>query len=287
MIRSAIDIGSNSVRLLIGEVADDKVLALEQHLYTTRLGRTKKGEKLDALAVEKTISALKKFESIINKYVAAKPIVVATSAVREAADKADFSDLIYRELGWELKILSGEEEAKLSFKGATSIVRENAAVIDVGGGSTELIIDLDGKIIGKSVAVGAVRLNLGEIKRENLRSELLPLKANYVSMESKIIFVGVGGTITSLAAMKKKLNNYDRNKVNGCIITKFDLLTYYDELKKMTAEETIKKYPLLKNREDIICDGIEVYLALADLLGFKEITVSDAGILDGLLLQKI
>ncbi|MGI5824617.1 MAG: hypothetical protein ACOX7J_03510 [Bacillota bacterium] len=286
MIKAAVDIGSNSVRLLIGQVENGRVLALSQHLRTTRLGKTVKGGRLNAEAVARTLAALADFKKIVDKFgVRDNPVVAATSAVREAADKDDFARLILENFGWDLEILSGESEAEMSYLGATSVVEEAAAVIDVGGGSTELIFAEDGKITGKSAPVGAVRLHLGEAKREDLPMILEPLKKLFDRKKGSKTLVGVGGTITSLAAMKHKLREYSRQSINGTVITKEELASYYNELRQLEAAEILKKYPLLKNREDIICDGIAIYLVLADLLAFREIIVSDAGILDGLLLR--
>ena len=134
--------------------------------------------------------------------------------------------------------------------------------------------------------MGAVRLHGGEVEKEQLPEVLQPLKALYETATEPLAMVGVGGTITSLAAMKKQLTEYSREEINGTVISKDDLETYYQELSSLSNEEILAKYPLLKNREDIICDGIAIYLALADLLGFSQITVSDAGILDGLLLER-
>ena len=286
MLKAAVDIGSNSVRLLVGSVEKGRVQVAEQHLRTTRLGKTAKGGSLNKDAVARTIGALAEFKEILAKFgLQNSPVVAATSAVREAADKAEFAALIEKELGWRLQILDGEEEAALSYLGASSVVSEPAAVIDVGGGSTELIFAKDGKIVGRSVPVGAVRLHLGEVAAEDLAHSLQPLADLYAARQGGLVFVGVGGTITSLAAMKLGLKEYCREKINGVVITAAELAAYYEELQKMTAANILAKYPLLQNREDIICHGIAVYLTLAQLLPMAQIVVSDAGILDGLLLQ--
>lgn len=286
MKKAAIDIGSNSIRMLIGEVKENNVVALEQHLRTTRLGKTEKGGCLNKDAVTRTILALGEFKEILkNHNLADKPIVAATSAVREAADKEDFRQLIKKDLDWDLQILSGEEEAERSYLGASSIVKEKAAVIDVGGGSTELIFADCGQVYGQSVPVGAVRLHSGEVKNADLGQVLEPLKALYKKSAEPLVLVGVGGTITSLAAMKNNLKTYTREAVNGTIITRADLENFYAEITSMNGAEILQKYPLLKNREDIIGDGISIYLELFKLIDCDKITVSDAGILDGLLIK--
>lgn len=287
MMKAAIDIGSNSIRMLVGDAADGRVRMTAQYLRTTRLGKTAKGGSLNPEAVERTLAALAEFHEILQSCgLEKKPVVAATSAVREAADREDFKKKIADRLGWDLQILTGEEEARYSYKGAAAAAgTKPAAVIDVGGGSTELIFsDADGAICGRSVAVGAVRLHSGEVKRADLPQVLAPLQELYEQSGAAMTFVGVGGTITSLAAMKKRLTAYSRAEINGVVLTKAELTAYYNELTALNGEEILQRYPLLQNREDIITDGIAVYLALAELLGFDEIIVSDAGILDGLLL---
>ncbi len=290
MKKAAVDIGSNSIRLLVGDVQEGKVQVLAQHLRTTRLGKTEKGGYLSPEAVDRTISALKEFREILAGYGLEKnPAVVATSAVREAADGEQFRQKILSQLGWDLRILTGAEEAEQSYRGAAAAAGDAdgaVAVIDVGGGSTELIFPAaDGSICGRSVPVGAVRLHSGEVSRWDLPQALAPLQRLYGTSCRKLTLVGVGGTITSLAALKKRWQVYSRAKINGVKLTKAELTAYYNELTELSGEEILKRYPLLKNREDIIADGISIYLALFELLDLAEITVSDAGILDGLLLE--
>ena len=289
MRKAAIDIGSNSIRLLVGDVENGKVWVVAQRLRTTRLGKTEKGGCLNPEAVARTLAALAEFREILADYgLDKKPVVAATSAVREAADGEQFKKRIAEELGWELQVLSGEEEAQKSYLGAAAVAaaeNSNVAVIDVGGGSTELIFSAaDGAISGRSVPVGAVRLHSGEVSRNDLPQVLSPLQKLYGGSGKAMTFVGVGGTITSLAAMKRRLQVYCREEINGVVLTKAELSAYYNELTALSAEEILKRYPLLKNREDIIADGIAIYLALFEMLDFTEIIVSDAGILDGLLL---
>lgn len=286
MIKAAIDIGSNSVRMLVGEIKNGSIKVIGQYLRTTRLGKTAQGGSLNDEAVRRTLRVLAEFKTILKKYdIEKKPLVAATSAVREAADREQFKRMILDSLGWELQILSGAEEAAYSYRGAVSVVDAPAVVVDVGGGSTELICQSGGKIFAKSVPAGAVRLYNGEIEPNDLPQLLNPLKAIGQAAPQNAVLVGVGGTITSLAAIKSGLRVYCRSQINGVKFTRAEIAAYYNELKALTAAEILAKYPLLAEREDIICSGIKIYLELFELLGFGEIVVSDAGILDGLLLS--
>lgn len=283
-MRAGIDIGSNSVRLLIGEVADGRVNAHYQDLRITRLGDTKVGGRLSEQGKAKTLAAMREFAEAMERFgVVEQPIVAATSAVREAADGADFAREVKEAMGWDLRILSGEQEAACSYAGAASVGQENSVVIDVGGGSTEIICRAaDGEVIGKSVRVGAVRLFSGEVAQEDLRATLRPLLA--VVPKGQHDFVSVGGTITMLAAMKLGLTEYSREAVSGYRMTVDMLADLLAELAPLSAAERLVRYPMMSGREDIIIAGLQIYLELADLLAAEEFIASDAGLLDGLLL---
>lgn len=283
-MRAGIDIGSNSVRLLIGEVEGGRVNAHYQDLRITRLGDTKVGGRLSEQGKAKTLAAMREFAEAMERFgVVEQPIVAATSAVREAADGADFAREVKEAMGWDLRILSGEQEAACSYAGAASVGQENSVVIDVGGGSTEIICRAaDGEVIGKSVRVGAVRLFSGEVAQEDLRATLLPLLA--VVPKGQHDFVSVGGTITMLAAMKLGLTEYSREAVSGYRMTVDVLADLLAELAPLSAAERLVRYPMMSGREDIIIAGLQIYLELADLLAAEEFIASDAGLLDGLLL---
>jgi exopolyphosphatase/guanosine-5'-triphosphate,3'-diphosphate pyrophosphatase len=295
-MRAAIDIGSNTVRLLIGEVVGGAVKVQRQEIITTRLGNTQVGGKLSEVGREKTIAALKRFAEIMQEEgvdsAANPPIVAATSAVREAADGEDFRREVREKLGWELLILSGEEEAACSYAGAASVIGAdgaggNSVIIDVGGGSTEMISrHADGSICGKSVKVGAVRLFNGEVSRENLRSMLAEVTTVLPENRDGLRFVSVGGTITLLAALLAGIEEYQREAVSGRVVGVADLQALKAEMQPLTPGERLQKYPLLLGREDIIISGIDIYLTLAELTGSKEFVASDAGLLDGLLLSR-
>lgn len=284
-MRAAIDIGSNTVRLLIGEVEAGRVKALHQQLCTTRLGDTTVGGKLSVSGREKTIAALQEFAGVLAEWgVSEPPIVAATSAVREAADGADFAREVAEKLGWQLRILAGEQEAACSYAGAAACGQAGAVVIDVGGGSTEVICrGADGRVCGKSVKVGAVRLFSGEVAECDLKATLEPL-LEVLPREGRREFVSVGGTITMLAAMLLDLREYSREAVSGYKVSVGQLRDLLAELALLTAAERLARYPMMAGREDIITSGLKIYLELADLFGAQEFVASDAGLLDGLLL---
>lgn len=287
-MKCVVDIGSNSVRMLIGFVENGAVQVVEQSLFTTRLGKTAVGGCLSVEGRQKTIDALLEFKKLCQKHSVTEDVLVtATSAVREASDGADFAKEIWDKLGWKLVILSGEQEAYYSYLGASSVVKGDAAVIDVGGGSTEMIYQGVDGLKGVSVKVGAVRLQVGEVTQEQLPEILQPLLEvlpTDLAEREKLQFVSVGGTITTLDVLKLKLPRYERELVSGTVLNKADLGIIKAELEVLTLAERVAAYPLLAGREDIILDGILIYETLMDLANIEEIIVSDSGILDGLLL---
>ncbi len=293
-MQAAIDIGSNTVRLLIGEVVAGSVNVHSQALLTTRLGNTRVGDRLSSEGRAKTIEALRQFkQQIAAAGVKQPPVVAATSAVREASDGADFQQEIWQQLGWRLQILSGDVEAACSYTGAASVLNQltgaadgQPVIIDVGGGSTELISQQpDGTIFGKSVKVGAVRLFNGEVAQENLRPMLAELLTVLPVVDRPYRFVSVGGTITLVAALLAGIEVYDRSAVSGRRVSRAEIERLCADLQPLTPAERLQKYPLLQGREDIILAGLNIYLTLADLLGAAEFIASDAGLLDGLLLR--
>lgn len=293
-MQAAIDIGSNTVRLLIGEVVAGSVNVHSQALLTTRLGNTRVGDRLSSEGRAKTIEALRRFkQQIAAAGVKQPPVVAATSAVREASDGADFQQEIWQQLGWRLQILSGDVEAACSYTGAASVLKQltgaadgQPVIIDVGGGSTELISQQpDGTIFGKSVKVGAVRLFNGEVAQEDLRPMLAELLTVLPVVDRPYRFVSVGGTITLVAALLAGIEVYDRSAVSGRRVSRAEIERLCADLQPLTPAERLQKYPLLQGREDIILAGLNIYLTLADLLGAAEFIASDAGLLDGLLLR--
>lgn len=286
VMRAAVDIGSNTVRLLIGSVQNGRVQVCRQMLVTTRLGDTEVGGRLSAVGRAKTIEAMRLFAAEMAACgVSEAPVVAATSAVREAVDGEDFRREVSRELAWRLLILSGDQEAACSFSGAASLCDGRAVVIDVGGGSTEMITRrADGSVCGRSVKVGAVRVFNGEVPADELYERLSGLLGVLPEERAGLQYVSVGGTITLLAALLAGVREYTREAVHGRVVTLQQLQQLHRELAPLAPAERLAKYPLMAGREDIILAGIEIYLTLAELTGASEFMASDAGLLDGLLL---
>lgn len=283
MILAGIDIGSNSIRYLVGRRGDLGIEVITQGLRTTRLGLAPRGEALFVDGMALTIEAINEFLVIFADYAIDKIRIFATSAVREASNGAEFVADIFNATGLEVEILTGKEEAYFSFLGATSFSSACNAVIDIGGGSTELFYRGAGEALqGNSVPVGAVRLKTGEVSTDEALGLLNILTTD---MPTGLKICGVGGTITSLGVMKLGLTTYSREALKGVVITREDLQNFSSELAGISAKERETLYPLLGKRADIIIEGIFILLALMEKVNVDEIIPSDAGIIDGILLE--
>jgi len=284
-VRGAIDIGSNTVRLLIGEKVQGRIEAYYGKVITTRLAVGDRRAPLTREAKNRTLSALLDFKKILQEWeIRESPKVIGTSAMREAEDGAVFGEEIRQETGWEVCILTGEEEAAFSYRGAASVLNLPCTVLDVGGGSTELAWEsMPGKVLGKSVPIGAVRLrDLGlEWQKRELAAFLTPL---WDDVPRNLPLVGVGGTITTLAAIALELVEYSRQAVNGYSFSRQELEDLGATIACLPLEKRQQRWPLLEGREDIILEGLSILLQVMDNGKVDRIIASDAGILDGVLL---
>lgn len=287
-MKAAIDIGTNSLRMLIGEIHEGKVKMISQSLETTRLGEGMAKKLLLPQAIERTISALENFKKELNIHKVSDISIVATSAVRDATNRQEFLDKIFSATGWQVQVLSGEEEARLSFNGALSAKSESFGmpiIIDIGGGSTEVVYKKSDDIKGVSVNVGCVRLLEGNWDNELLKKELSPVVQPLLDYKGDFSVRGVGGTTTTLAAILYGVENYTREAVHGKVLPLSDIISLKNKLENMSLEERKKIPGLMPQRADIIVHGISILITLLNLLGAEEIIASDAGILDGVLLD--
>ncbi len=294
-MRAVVDIGTNSVRLLIAEGTRPMV----RDLVITRLGRgVDETGSLSEAGVTRTLNALRRFRQQTEAY-GVIPAVVATSAVREAANQQQFVEAVRKAVGWDVRILSGQEEAEYSFRGALLAVAKlppgPAAVVDIGGGSTEILVGTGaGQLFaGGSVPVGAVRMTeryvTGYPAAESdlkameaaVQKILSPLAAEVSSVGPRTL-IAVGGTATTLAAVDLELEEYDPEKVTGWVLTASKLRQIYAELAKLTLEELAQLKGLQPGREDIITAGTCILLTVCQLLGFDECIVSDGDLLWGI-----
>jgi len=302
MRAAVIDLGSNSVRLLIKDISDGLLATVHRELATTRLGRgVVKNSELDRQSVADTLSVVEDFIIKAKSMGAERIFAFGTSALREAKNSGEFIKKL-NELGLDVDILPGEKEALLSFIGARAGLglSETALVMDIGGGSTELILGKEQILKSVSLPLGAVRFtelyfkseppNFDDVTKagEKIR-ELCFEFASYfkeIQDENKVVAVGVGGTLTTLAAMDQKLEIYDADKVHGYVLKKASIDNIYSKLLKLTTDEKRKLPGLMPQRADIIAAGTFIARSIMENLDIDEITVSETDLMEGYLLDR-
>ncbi len=283
---AAIDVGTNSTRLLIGEVSGGKVFPVFFDLRTTRLGEgLAEGCFLRPGAVARTLDALSEFKLKLRAHGVGRVRAVATSAAREAANAGEFLEQARSRCGLVVEVISGEEEAFLSYKGALSALPglSSGVVVDIGGGSTEFTFLAGGRLVCRSIPVGAVRLT----EKPLLLSELLAFFKDVLEEVKRLPeknLVGVGGTITSLAAIDQQLAVYDPQRVQGYRLSREAVTRILFLLAAKDREERRKTPGLQPERADIIVAGTTVLWAILGYLEAPEIIVSEADLLHGIIL---
>ena len=293
---AVIGIGSNSVRMLVAEVEEDGFRHLTRDREGTRLfaGLDSAGN-LSRASMEKTASAVERMAVSAGKIGVDRLHIFATSASRDVKNGAEFLDLLRAKTGAEPEIISGGEEAVLSFLGATEVAPGGApcGVVDIGGGSTEIVIGQGVRIdLALSCQMGAVRLyQLLSIERkedmpavEYAAGEILrETWSQYDTPPVPETWIGTGGTFTALAALDRGVPWTDRTFMHGYCLRRERIREIGEKLAGMTPEERLRLEGLQPSRADIVVHGICILLAVMEHLGAKEILVSEYGNLDGYL----
>ena len=301
---ASIDIGSNTVRLLIVDASGNqnfKLLVSKRNI--TRLGESmdSKGRLMEKRIAE-TLNVLADFRQICLENGNPSLFAVATSAVREASNGQEFVRLAKKETGIDIKIISWEEEARLTLEGVfwkTLYGDRKIITLDIGGGSTEFILSKGKNISGScSTSLGVVRLTEKFISQhpikdkefkelENyLRKELLVVKKQ-LSTFSPEILIGTAGTVTTIAALKEKIYPYDPEKIHGSIFSFHDAESILEDLKKKSLKERLALKPLEQGREDLIIAGIAIVLETMRAFDCKMLKVSEHSLREGIVLNAI
>jgi len=305
MKAAGVDIGTNSVRLLVAEVDQGEggfhLKTIHRLMTITRLGEgvDERGV-LSNDAMQRTADVLKGYQEIMRKERTEAWAVAATSAAREAANAGEFMGLVRKIMGKEPRVISGNEEARLSFAGATYDLgalrpQEGAIlVVDIGGGSTELIVGKDGEILEeRSIDVGCVRMSerflvtdpplpteLEEME-EYIRSLTSPYSATIAHLSPQLM-VGLAGTITTLSGIKRGLDHYDGEVIHHSWLTMEDVEQLYQHLYSLPLDERKSYMRLEPGRADVIVGGTAVLKVLLRELGWYRFLISEKDILDGL-----
>ncbi|TYO96952.1 Ppx/GppA phosphatase family protein [Desulfallas thermosapovorans] len=287
MLVAAIDVGTNSTRLLVAEVSREGILRpVLTDLATTRLGQGIQGGRLLQVAMDRTLAAIVDFVVRAERAGAGKIVLAATSAVRDAANRDQFINAVRSATGRELMVLPGPEEARLSYLGVTSALGDvgGALVIDIGGGSTEFIWRRAGKTRLASINAGAVRMTEVGYDGGQINNAIGDIMQD-VLLDNPGEVIGVGGTVTTLAAMAQGMRRYDPRKIHGFRLATARVDELYRLLSSLTIEERRQLPGLQPQRADIIPAGARILSTILHGLARESILVSEADILHGLIMD--
>jgi exopolyphosphatase/guanosine-5'-triphosphate,3'-diphosphate pyrophosphatase len=301
----AVDIGTNSVRLLVADVEpgpsgsprDAKLVPVDRRMRITRLGEgVDRDRVLSLTAIERTTAVLREYRDALEEHGATSVRATATSAARDATNRDAFFAAASDALGVEPELLSGEEEAALSFLGATADLHAPAPylVVDIGGGSTEFVLGTDAPTGLMSLDMGCVRITEQFLHSDPPAPEEL---SNAVAVVRDLVaevpraipgvldaptLVGLAGTVTTVAAVELGLAEYDPQAIHHFRLSKAAAEDVFRTLAIERAAERAHNPGLEPGRVDVIVGGCAVLVGILRVLGFDEVLVSEADILDGL-----
>ncbi len=303
-MKAAIDIGTNTVLLLIADNKQDQLRVIREEQRIPRLGKGVDSSRvLHPDSAQRVVDVLKEYKALIEKdYPEVDEIIVtATSAVRDARNRKSFLNWIHQDTGLEVTILSGDQEAEFTYLGALSVLPiddsgQDIMVLDIGGGSTELILGRKGSIVqAHSYDMGCVRFTERFFEHDPpFREEILlceeeiSLLLDEVKIKPKkhLSAIGVAGTLTSLAAIDKQVSQYDSGMINGHVIELEKLKKGIEIFSLHTHQQLLELHPeVLKGRADIFLAGLLILKQFMVYYDLQQITVSTGGVRHGALLQ--
>ncbi|MGB7053161.1 MAG: Ppx/GppA phosphatase family protein [Acidimicrobiales bacterium] len=295
---AAIDCGTNSTRLLI---ADGRGRAVERQMRITRLGEgvDEKGVLSDE-AIDRTVSVLRDYRETMRRLSVSKGRLVATSAVRDAANRSAFLSAAAQATGLEPEVLTGIEEGRLSLAGAVGDLDPGDGpflVVDIGGGSTELVVGKgpeDPELEVVSLQLGCVRITERFLRSDPpTRDELDDAESvighsldTVIEEHPRLVtahrLVGLAGTVSTIAALRLGLKEYDRAQVHHAVLTQTDAEEWCQTLASEVAVARLDRAGMVPGREDVIVGGALMLVAVMSHFGFEECVVSESDILDGM-----
>ncbi len=296
--RAAIDCGTNSTRLL---VVDGTGRALERLMRITRLGQgVDATRRLAPKAIGRTLEVLEAYAKTMVHHEVSAARLVATSAVRDAANGQEFLDRASAVAGVRAELLSGDAEGRLAYAGATADLPPSAGddlVIDIGGGSTELVLAHHGQVKAVSLDLGCVRLSERYLQHDPpLPEELAAATAAIAAELDRAVsslghlrtlakgsrLIGLAGTVSTLVTLELKLTEYDRALVHHAVLPAALVARWCEVLGAETASGRAARPGIEPGRADVIVGGVLVLREVMGRFGFAECLVSEADILDGL-----
>ena len=290
---AAVDIGTNSVRLLI---TDARGKTLERHMQITRLGQgVDVNQRLSPDAITRTLRVLAEYGALIDKHDVTRVRAVATSAARDAANSGEFFGQAENSLGVRPELLSGEDEATLSFRGATTgldAAQGPFLVIDIGGGSTEFVLGTLAPEALISVPLGCVRMSERHLASDpptgpelaacdaDVRAVLAEVR-RAIPIERARETIGLAGTVTTLAALQLDLRQYAPERTHHFRLTREHVEAQYARLRGVSAAGRRGMLSEPK-RAEVILGGVIVLRNILEVFALTSVLVSETDILDGL-----
>jgi exopolyphosphatase/guanosine-5'-triphosphate,3'-diphosphate pyrophosphatase len=293
---AAVDLGTNSTRLLVADVDDGRISDVARKTRITRLGEgVDERRRLLPVAIARVRNVLTDFRRTVESLGAERTLAIATSAVRDAENGEAFLGEVEWSYGFVARLLSGHDEAMLMFRGVTSerTLEAGTVIVDIGGGSTELVAGgPDGVRWHDSLDIGSVRLTERFLhsdpptqdELEDAATAVCALLAERIPDETRNDThsgVGVAGTITSLGALALGLEEYDRDRVHGFELTAAALDEQLRRLASVPLEERRSLRPLDPDRAPVIVGGAVIAREVLAYFGLDKLEISERDILDG------
>jgi exopolyphosphatase / guanosine-5'-triphosphate,3'-diphosphate pyrophosphatase len=298
-VRAVIDVGTNSVKLLVAVVEGKVVRPLDEVSEQTRLGQGfYESHILQEGPIAATAAAVAAFAEKAQVWSPASLKLIATSAARDAINREDLLSAIFRESGLTVEVISGEEEADLAFHGVATdpaLAESELLVVDVGGGSTEFIFGSAGmRSFARSFPLGTVRL-LEKLRisdpprvedydravsetRTFLENAVKPALAESAHNFEGVTFVATGGTSTILARIHRRLRSFSRELIDGAVLKRADINKVSRDLWRLPLVERKSVVGLPSNRADVILPGVVFFDQMLQVFGLEELRISTRGL---------
>jgi exopolyphosphatase / guanosine-5'-triphosphate,3'-diphosphate pyrophosphatase len=306
---AAVDCGTNSTRLL---VVDGHGAVVAREMRITRLGEgVDSGRRLQAPAAERTFSVLRGYRRIMEEAGVVSARVVATSAVRDARNAAEFMREVANLTGADPEVLSGDEEAYLSFRGATAHLPPgqepsgSVLVVDIGGGSTEVAVGpapegnppspvTRERVQARSLDIGCVRVSERyfahdpphpdelEAARVHVYAQLVAARDGLPALPADPLFLGLAGTVSTIASLVGGLTTYDRDRIHHAVLSRSEVDRWTQLLAAEDARGRLRRPGMVSGREDVIVGGALIFAVVMEVFDCRRCIVSEEDILDGL-----
>lgn len=294
MTVASIDIGTNTILLLIAEVnpSSNEIIALVNLHRIPRIGKgLKKGDPFPEENIKRMFDVMDEYSETIKKYNCDKIIITGTNAFRIASNNNEIVEKIKNKYGYDLNVITGDEEAKYSYLGAVSGLsdKKKYLVIDIGGGSTEIIYGKGNDIIfSKSFEIGVVSgaekfFTIDPPSDKQVDNFAVYSQKTFLELQDYVkdidTAIAIAGTPTTLAAIKYKLKSFNEELIEGTSLIPEELNAFVSELSKLSSAEVLNKYSqIVKGREDVLLAGTILLREILKMLNIEEVKVSTKGI---------